>query len=701
MLALYLFSLGISAGVLGVFARQVLADEGYVPGFSSGLLVAAAAACAYGAVQLAYVTVLNILWPPSKRKYLLSEVMSHLPVLVLAPFLFHVDVDWGDPTLEKVEPFIYLGAFLAVQAFFKLVTLYAILRDDHGSRLEALIWMAGAGLCVFGCLSSVSAWLDRLEQATPLAPDATSAYCIDGEYATARVMPEGALLRCDLGSFSDRSLTLRWANPPETLSGKRLGSIYVAVDLVGVETKQYTRHFRVADRGWTALRVPVSEVPAGLRTCSISWTREKEPGWRSKTGLRPVSASDRAMLLSGPFQHAARVSDEGPNLVVVMVETLGADHLSSMGYGRDTTPFIDRLTFVSRTFTAAFTPAPDVQAASMTLLTGMNPLRHGYLGRRIGPLQDSCRMIADVFREAGYATAAFTEAAVAEDLTFGSGFERGFEVYDIDYTEVPPPPPPKSDELTGLEEEADQPEPAVGSKATLERAREWIRVHGDVKFFVFVRLHELRDAELRDRYGKGFLPDGKDPSAVDVYDTALAYLDREVGGFVQYLRDHETQNNTCIVLTSPYGYDFSKGSPTAGLTEPAIHVPLVLYLKGLQKDQHRGPVGLVDIAPTVVALAGLEPAPTFEGTNLRAGPFTRRVVSLQGDPITFVARDKRWRMVWKSDRRPFTDTRASSKTSVELYDTSRGDSNRNVAEQYPAVVREWTEALDAYGTDGR
>jgi arylsulfatase A-like enzyme len=692
--------LGISAGVLGVFVRQVLADHGYVPEFTTGLLVAAGAACAYGAVQLGYVTVLNILWPPAKRKYLLSEVVSHLAVLVLVPFVLRVDVDWGDPTVEKLEPLIYLGAFLVLQAFFKLVTLYAILREEEGSRLEALIWMAATGLCVFGCSSSVAAWLGRLEQATPLVPDLTSAYGVDGEYATARAMPEGALLRCDIGSFPDRSLTLRWANPPDTPSRRRIRSIYVTVDLIGATTNRYSSYCQVDDKGWTALRLPASEIPPGSRRCSISWTRDKEPGWRAKTGLRPVTVSDKVMLLSGPFQHAARGSGKGSNVIVVMMEGLSADHVSSLGYRRDTTPFFDRLTFVSRTFTNAFTPAPDAEAASMTLLTGMNPLLHGYLGGRSGSLPESCRTLGEVLQEAGFATAAFTEASTAEDLAFGSGFERGFEVFDVNYPLTPPSTLLKPEESTGLEK-SDEPEPSVASKATLDRAREWLQDHEDVKFFVFIRLHELRNAEPHDRYGNTFLSERQKPGAVDVYDTVLAYLDEAVGGFVQNIRESEAHSDTCLVVTSPYGYDFAKGLPTSGLTEPAIHVPLVLYLKGLQKGQHRDPVGLVDVAPTVVALAGLQPEPVFEGTNLRVGPFVRQVVSLQGDPLTFVMRDKKWRMVWQSDRRPFTDARASTKTAIALYDLSRASSKRNVAERFPGVVQEWIQTLNAYGTRDR
>ncbi|MBN2308449.1 MAG: sulfatase-like hydrolase/transferase [Candidatus Hydrogenedentes bacterium] len=698
MLALYFFALGASAGVVGVFARLVLFDQGYVPGFNNGVLVALGAACAYACIEVAYLTVVQVFWPSRGRGYLFAESLSHAAVLVLTPYLLHVSVAWPHPAFLKFEPAVYFAAFATVHLALKLVSFYAALRAEPGGRFATLVGFAAAILLGVGSYFCFITWLGQLETARPRAPEATSPFRVDGYYAQARPVPEGALFACALSPLDEQSLTFRWASPPDTV-GTAPSRIHVSVSLSGAETMRISEFVAINKSGWTTFRIPPDRIPDGLASCEVTWHMKKEPSWRAATGFRPVIVSERRMLLAGPYAHATRTTNEGPNVVVIAVDGLGANRLSCLGYERDTTPSMDRLGFSGRIFVKAYTPAVDAEAGCMSLLTGLNPLKHGFLGGHNGPLPDEYATVAAVLAGHGYTTAAFTEGDANDDLEFGEGFERGFELFNTAWLEAPPPPEPPSDEA----EEADEPAepaapPVAGSAATLQAARAWIDAHAGVKFFAFLRLQELAEIEPLERYPAKFIEEGQRGSAGDVYDMALAYVDEHVGAFIKHLRDGETRKNTCIIVTAPYGYDFTGRNPSIELNDECARVPILLYAPDLGKARHLDPVSVQDIAPTIAALTGADFPNAVDGLNLRVGPTRPAVVSMGGDPLTFVVRDKDWQMVWTSNRRAFRTEPAGREPVVKLYDARRASSApRDLASSHPEVVREWTALVDGYG----
>ena len=77
MILVYAISLGISAGVTGLFVRQALGEQGYVPGFTPGLMLACGAAAIFAAIQLLYVALVRLAWPTKTNGPLLGESVSH------------------------------------------------------------------------------------------------------------------------------------------------------------------------------------------------------------------------------------------------------------------------------------------------------------------------------------------------------------------------------------------------------------------------------------------------------------------------------------------------------------------------------------------------------------------------------------------------------------------------------------------------
>jgi len=327
----------------------------------------------------------------------------------------------------------------------------------------------------------------------------------------------------------------------------------------------------------------------------------------------------------------------------------------------------------------------------MTLVTGLNPLQHGYLGHRNGPLPEGIATLAEILARRRYVTAAFTEGEgiEAKDLVFGSGFERGFEVFDASC--------PNEQGEAGT---------SVRSGDTIEKAAAWIEAHADKKFFVFVRLRELRAPRWCERYAPGFVGSAAALSSQDVYDSALAYLDREIGVLLRRACSGAAGKQTCIVVTSPYGRNFSMGSDLpqpgggpAGLTEGCLRVPVWLRIPGLDAAEWPEPVAIEDLLPTVLTAIHAGDAYTGTGTSLLEPPRDRRPVSMGGAPLVLSARMDKWRFSWQTGFTPFTARAESQDSVIDLFDVTRGKQRgyrANEAGQHPDIERLYRERLQTF-----
>jgi len=443
-----------------------------------------------------------------------------------------------------------------------------------------------------------------------------------------------------------------------------------------------------------------------VHSCSIVWTARKEPPRVTVTGLRPAIRTDRRLLMSGPYEHVEQADSASPNVVIVAVEGLGTAHLSGMGHKRKTTPSLDKFAYASVFLPNGFAPTPEPGAGCMTLLTGLSPLRHGYLGDHRGPLPERFKLLSEVLHAKRYASAAFTEGEAANDLTWGTGFEAGFEVFDPSYQRDPESSAADNDaesEAPGDETGPKEPQtiPAAGSRVTLAKARGWIDQHKDVRFVVFVRLRELRELRLRDRYGTPFSKKGWEPAPVDIYDTALAYLDRQLGQFIAHIRDHETRQNTVIIVTSPYGFDFSAGDsemPRVGLSEETLRVPVFVYAHWIPRRRRDDLVALQDVAPSVLGMAGTQFGAVIDGQDFMGGPNGSQPVSVFGDPLVLTMRSSAWRLYWETGRRPFADSETAPDGRIQLFNVPsslRKGWTRNVAASHPDTVARWRSRLES------
>ncbi len=682
-LVIYIVSLATSAGIVGVYGRQVLGELGFVAGFRMEFVLAGGVALAYVAVQLAYAAALGLLYPTRDSAPLLTEALSNAAAVVFVPFLLGIRVPWPHPLLFKVEPMLYLGLFGAPHAFLKLATFYAVLRARPSSRLRSLGWAGAAGVAGLVAFVLLRSWLDTSAQGRPESPESPEPYRVGATFAYARAVPEGAEVTLPINASAAASVSMRWANvPPKEGSPEPLQKIYAKVSFEGGDSSSESNSVTLNEAGWAELQIPADHLPDDVSSCTVSWSTRKEPEWQKYLPVQPVVRSNRAVLLAGPVQHEQRGSASEPNFVVVMVEGLGAAHMSALGYKRDTTPAMARFARSALLFTHAYTPTPELTGACMTVLTGIGPLRHGYLGRHQGPLPEGYDTLAEVLQKKHYATQAFTESEGLDgDLVFGHDFDRGFESFDTAY------------------------DSAQGSAATLKKASAWIDAHTASKFFVFIRLRELRDLHWVERYAPGFV--SGTPAPVDVYDSAILYLDRLLGEFQKHVRGVENGKSTCFVLASSHGLDFSAGDPsqpTAKLTDDALHVPLMIYLPALKKVERTHVVGLDDVMPTLLALAQTGLDYVIDGRDAIQDSRDRLAIGMYGDPLVLTYRVDRWRLTWQSGLSPFTRERTSPESVIELCDAvqaSKQGFRRNDMAKHPDLVTRYRLRLESYLNESR
>ena len=311
-----------------------------------------------------------------------------------------------------------------------------------------------------------------------------------------------------------------------------------------------------------------------------------------------------------------------PNIVLITIDTLRADHCSVYGYGLRTTPRLEKLAREGARVETAYIPMPSTGPAHASLFTSRYPLAHQVL-KNGHVLADEYPVLAEVLGRAGYRTAAFVSSFVLDDR-FGYG--QGFESYDDDFRgaassyrnmkswqgfELPGKFDRRAHETTG-------------------RAISWLRENGRRgSFFLWVHYmdpHEPYDPPepWRTKYIKPTMGSGSLRRAVALYDAEIAFTDGEVGRFLDALDDVSPPEDTLVVLTADHGeglLDHGFLGHGAILYEETLRVPLLVrWSERIPAGSViQGPVEIVDVMPTILGLAGISPGElVLQGRDLTA-----------------------------------------------------------------------------------
>ncbi len=357
--------------------------------------------------------------------------------------------------------------------------------------------------------------------------------------------------------------------------------------------------------------------------------------------LAPLLARQGPAAVPRPAAGIAGAAAGRPNVLLISVDTLRPDHLSAYGYPRPTSPFLESLAAGGVRFDSAFAQASWTLPSHMSLLTSTYPQTHGVEAEERS-LGAAIPTLAEMLRDAGYDTAAFVSWIY---LKAGYGFGRGFERYQELL-----PPAARVDSSTRH---------SIKAGAFVDRVERWARerarppAEGDRRrpYFLFLHLFDphmsyepplelarLFAPQLADvdggsygylyRYIRGVHPAAPRISGRELevaralYDGEIRATDDALARLFRVLGDQGLLDRTMVVFTSDHGEELDEHGSMEGhqwtLYDEVLRVPLVVVLPGGEHRGRRVPqiVQSIDVAPTILEVAGLAPAAAFEGRSL-------------------------------------------------------------------------------------
>ncbi len=371
--------------------------------------------------------------------------------------------------------------------------------------------------------------------------------------------------------------------------------------------------------------------------------------------------------LAGCSDDAPQSSSRPPHILLVSVDTLRADHLSCYGYERPTSPRLDAFAQEGVLFERAWSTSSWTLPAHLSLLTGLFVSSHGVCDDRLWTRRDEQgepvppplrgRFVSEALSDAGYATAGFyTWKYLERQFGFGPGFDQWERLGHRFWSH--PVVGPEFERLraagdTGALRALADAHPALfddtlpSSEEVLERALTWLDTERDTQrpFFLFLHLFDVHDpytppAPFDTRFDPDYTGpiDGRRVTAADsdvhggmaardlehlvaLYDGEIAWVDSILGRLFDALDERGLEQDTLVIVTADHGEEFFEhGHKThrRQLFSESTHVPLILRWPaalpaGLRIDSG---VGLVDIAATLGAAAGVPGWQSMQGTDL-------------------------------------------------------------------------------------
>lgn len=304
---------------------------------------------------------------------------------------------------------------------------------------------------------------------------------------------------------------------------------------------------------------------------------------------------------------SAGCAEPDPALVIlVSLDTTRADAIGVFGAvlpdGSSPTPVIDALAREGTAFPEAFTPVPLTLPAHTSMMSGLYPDRHGIRDNdsfRVPPeAKRGYPLIAETLRKAGWDTGAFVSA---EPLERRRGLDAGFRVYDQ---------PDRATARGGGQGFRER-----DARTTTARAIEWLRAPSAASRFLFVHYFDPHRPYERHPGGPAVAPGDR-----GAYLGEVAYCDAALGTLLAALPDGG--RSAWVVVTADHGEGLGdRGEATHGffLHDSTLRVPLIVRPPAGRPRPPVQPARLVDIAPTILAIAGLPPIPS-DGTSLLDPP---------------------------------------------------------------------------------
>jgi choline-sulfatase len=365
----------------------------------------------------------------------------------------------------------------------------------------------------------------------------------------------------------------------------------------------------------------------------------------------------------------------GAPIVLISIDTLRADRLPLYGYRNGSTPVLDRLAREAMVFDDVYSHGPLTLPSHASLLTGLLPTHHGVRDNIGYALKPASGTLAARFKSAGYVTGAAVSAYVLRRQT---GVAEGFDFFD-DAIEVAG----TGESLADTQRDG---------RLTVDALGAWIDRQADSRVFAFLHLYEPHTP-----YAPPASHRMNEP-----YDGEIAYADELVGRLLDRVKARGWLDRAIVAIVSDHGEGLGDHGETEHgilLYREALHVPWILRLPGGAGAGRRikGTLGLVDVAATLLDLAGLD-AGGLDGQTVRTELAAKASIDRSVYSETLYPRlHLGWSDLASATERKFRYIRAPA---PELYDLSNDPGERQNVAASRAGTASALAAWIARTTDG-
>jgi two-component system sensor histidine kinase BaeS len=658
---------------------------------------------------------LSRLWPVLSRGVLVAALVGATAGIVEALI--------SSAALRKAQSFMDLFGYavlidgLAFAVVGGLVTLVAALVARMSGRemrpVHATLGMTSAGLILVGLLVALR-WNQLFNKDTPFdAPESL--------YPVAFVVLSCAVLALGV-AFALVAIRQRWP------SGNGVLRTAPSLTLVVILTAATV----LVGRDQLAHRLADSPASLSARRMVTPRSPEGQPPAPEPT-VPPIAATvpEMAVVPPGPRR---------PNVLMITVSSLRADHLGAYGYEKARTPAIDALARRGVRFDNALTQQPDRNAAHAAILSGTFPATNGVRHDLVDRLDPEVPTLAQTLADGGYRTGAIYSWVSFEPGY--SGLDRGFHDY-LDLTINRPEYladnraqvlsatyerlkahlalPGAMGDAFSLPRGVDE---AIDGRAdvTTEAAIAWLEQYQESPFFLWVHyvdpsppftppspFEDVEDAGCGDACPDGSartireVADGTQLTAaqinhlVGLYDGEIAFTDQQIGRLMARLGQLGLDDNTLVILTSDHGQSFAEHDTWfagSSLYNATTRVPMIFSFPNRLPRQRvlPTPAMSVDLAPTILDTVGVPIPDVFEGQSLlsmmlgHSAGEDRLAFTELADRSEVAVADRYWKLIWSS-REQTAKLFFLGDDPNELHDRSESDpetTNRLVEE-----LREW------------
>ncbi len=328
----------------------------------------------------------------------------------------------------------------------------------------------------------------------------------------------------------------------------------------------------------------------------------------------------------------------GCNVILLVVDTLRADHLGVYGYPRPVSPFIDAFAEDALVFENVLAQSSWTRASMASILTGLLPIHHTAM-TRFDKLPDEVTLLSELLAEQHYATIAFV---TNPNILPRSGFDQGYD----HFLRLHEPSPENTRYMITKADEVNE---------HVFKALD--RIESNERNFIYVHYMDPHDPYIPNEphfskhdsisftrqfivqsFSKlqGAMRENALQQMINAYDDEIRFVDRHIGLLLASLDERGLLERSVVILVSDHGEEFLEhGGLAHGRTlhGEVLAVPLIIRVSGWPGRRIAGLVNQVDILPTVLELLGIEPPANLDGASrLRSqGPAENSFADLRID----------------------------------------------------------------------